>query len=62
MKITEQLRKRVVQSTKGQTSLREVARKSGVDVAVLSKWLRGERGVSGLTVDRLAKHFRMRLK
>lgn len=52
-KISEILKKRVKKAIK-RSSLREVSRQSGVDVAILSRWISGVKQPAGETLDRLA--------
>jgi transcriptional regulator with XRE-family HTH domain len=53
--------KRRTQRLLTKQSLRQVARDSDVDVAILSKWLSGRRGLSDGSVDKLGKFFKLRL-
>jgi transcriptional regulator with XRE-family HTH domain len=60
MSISRELKK-YTRLAKGKQSLRQVARDSGVDVATLSKWLAGHRGISDKSIDKLGKYLGAKL-
>ena len=60
-KLSDELR-RFIAAAAEQSSLRHVARESGVDVSTLSRVLSGERGISGLAWDQLGEYLKLELR
>jgi plasmid maintenance system antidote protein VapI len=60
VKLSDQMRAFLAEAAE-QTSLRQVARDTGVDVATLSRILSGERAVSAAVWDTLGEHFGLEL-
>lgn len=56
--VSEQLRKAVSDSGE---SLREIARQSGIDIGVISRFLRRERGINDETLSVLCKYLDLEL-
>lgn len=60
-KLSDQL-KQYIRQAAAETSLRQVARDTGIDVTALSRMLSGERGISSKVLDVLAAHFELELR
>jgi hypothetical protein len=60
-KLSDELR-RIIAEAAEQSSLRHVARESGVDVSTLSRVLSGERGISGVAWDQLGEYLGLELR
>jgi hypothetical protein len=56
--VTAQIRAEIEKSAQ---SLRSIATATGIDVTQLSRWLRGERGLTGTHIDILADYFHLQL-
>jgi ribosome-binding protein aMBF1 (putative translation factor) len=59
MKVTEQLRRAIVNSPKSRNQL---SKKTGIDPAVLHRFVHGQRGLSQDSIDKLAAVLGLELK
>ena len=59
VKVTETLRRAIEQAG---VSLYKIAKLTGIEQSTLSRFVRGERGLDGNSIDKLAEYFGLELK
>jgi transcriptional regulator with XRE-family HTH domain len=59
MKVTDRLRKAI---TAADVNRRRISQEKGIQESALSRFIHGERGLDGTSIDKLATYFGLELK